>query len=294
MKVVLIGANGQLGTEIQYVLNQANVNLVGLTHSDIEITDHENVHQVLDRHMPDVVVNTAAYHNVEQCEYQLHDAFSGNALGAKNLAEAAEQLGFYLIHISTDYVFDGAKRAPYVETDVPKPLNAYANTKLSGEHFVQASTSNALVLRTCGIYGRVPCRAKGGNNFVELMLKLAQTRDEVRVVENEVLTPTSARAVGHQVSALLDHPVYGIAHGTAEGYCSWYQFAEAIFRIMDWDVNLNVAAPEEFPSPVKRPEYSVLENGVLKSADINTFEHWEEGLRHYLLHEREAQQVTSD
>jgi dTDP-4-dehydrorhamnose reductase len=293
MKVVLIGANGQLGTEVQEVLGTRDLNLEGLTHQDIEITDAENVHQVLEHHKPDVVVNTAAYHNVEQCEYKLHDAFSGNALGAKNLAEAAERQGFYLIHISTDYVFDGAKRAPYLETDVPKPLNAYANTKLSGEHFLQASTSNALVLRTCGIYGRVPCRAKGGNNFVELMLKLAQTRDEVRVVENEVLTPTSARAVGHQISALLDHPVYGVAHGTAEGYCSWYQFAEAIFKIMDWDVNLNVAAPEEFPSPVNRPEYSVLDNQLLKQHGVNVFEHWEEGLRHYLLHEREAQQATS-
>ncbi len=292
MKVVLIGANGQLGTEIHHVLSGRDLNLVSLTHQDIEITDPENVQEVLARQKPDAVINTAAYHNVEQCEYQLQDAFNGNALGAKNLAEAAENHGFYLIHISTDYVFDGDKKAPYLETDTPLPLNAYANTKLAGEYFVQASTSNAVVLRTCGIYGRVPCRAKGGKNFVELMLQLAQTRDEVRVVENEVLTPTSARAVGHQISALLDNPVYGISHATAEGYCSWYQFAEAIFRIMDWDVNLNVAAPEEFPSAVNRPEYSVLENQKLKTHKLNTFEHWEEGLRHYLLTEREAVQAS--
>lgn len=286
MKVVVIGADGQLGSEVHQVLSERGIDVTALTHAEIEITDPDNVQQVLQSYSPDVVVNTAAYHNVEQCEYQLHQAFSGNALGAKHVAEAAEALGFYLIHASTDYVFDGAKQAPYVETDVPAPLNAYANTKLSGEHFVLAGTSSAAVMRICGLYGRNPCRAKGGTNFVELMLKLAQTRDEVRVVQNEVLTPTSANAVAQQISAMIDQPVYGICHATAEGYCSWFEFASAIFRIMDWDVNLNVAAPEEFPSPVNRPEYSVLENQKLKAHGINTFAHWEEGLRHYLLYER--------
>lgn len=287
MKVAVIGANGQLGSDVSDVFQKAKHEVAGLTHEDIEIKDPDSVKSALAKEQPEVVVNTGAYHNVEKCETDLHDAFAGNALGAKNMAEASAEQGFYLIHISTDYVFDGAKNAPYVEDDLPLPLNAYANTKLSGEYFVQAIANNSLVMRTCGLYGKNPCRAKGGNNFVELMLKLAQSRDEVRVVENEVLTPTSTREVANQILAVTQKPVYGLCHATAEGYCSWFEFAKAIFDIMDWNINLNVAAPEEFPSPVNRPEYSVLENRLLKEKGLNQFRHWQEGLRDYLLKERE-------
>lgn len=291
MKIAVIGANGQLGSDVADVFKQEDHSVAALTHDDIEIKDIDSVKKALNRERPDVVVNTAAYHNVEKCESELHDAFAGNALGAKNMAEASAEQGFYLVHISTDYVFDGLKEAPYLESDLPLPLNAYANTKLSGEHFVRAIADNAVVLRTCGLYGKNPCRAKGGNNFVELMLKLAQTRDEVRVVENEVLTPTSTREVANQILAISQKPVYGLCHATAEGYCSWFEFAKAIFDIMEWDINLNVAAPEEFPSAVNRPEYSVLENQVLKDKDLNSFRHWQEGLRDYLLKERAAATV---
>ncbi len=286
MKVAVVGANGQLGSDVVDLFRQNNHDVAALTHADIEIKDLESVQSNLAKEQPEVVINTAAYHNVEKCETELHNAFAGNALGAKNMAEASANQGFYLIHISTDYVFDGGKRSPYVETDLPLPLNAYANTKLAGDYFVRAIASNSLVMRTCGLYGKNPCRAKGGNNFVELMLKLAQTRDEVRVVENEVLTPTSTREVANQILALSQNPVYGLCHATAEGYCSWFEFAKAIFDIMNWDINLNVAAPEEFPSPVNRPEYSVLENNFLKEKGINQFRHWQEGLSDYLLKER--------
>jgi len=288
MKVAVIGANGQLGSDVAGIFRENGDEVAALTHQDIEILEPASVEEALVREKPDMVINTAAYHNVEQCEYTLHDAFAGNALGAKHLAEAAVKLGFYLIHISTDYVFAGNHTTPYVESDLPSPLNAYANTKLSGEHFVRSIAEHALVIRTCGLYGRKPCRAKGGNNFVELMLHFARSKSEVRVVDNEVLTPTSTMEVARQILALSRKPLYGLCHATAEGHCSWYEFADRIYRIMKWDVNLNVAAPGEFPTAVRRPAYSVLENQLLKANGLNTFQHWEAGLRHYLLSEHGA------
>lgn len=287
MKVAVIGANGQLGSDVTEIFRENRDEVAALTHQDIEILDLTSVQNALKEVKPDIVVNTAAYHNVEKCETELHDAFAGNALGAKNLAEVAAEQGFYLVHISTDYVFDGAKQVPYEEDDLPMPLNAYANTKLSGEYFVRAIADNSLVMRTCGLYGKNPCRAKGGNNFVELMLKLAQTRNEVRVVQNEVLTPTSTKEVARQILALSKEQPKGLCHATAEGYCSWFDFAKAIFDIMEWDINLNVADPSEFPANVNRPTFSVLENKFLKDRGLNTFGHWQDGLKEYLLKERQ-------
>lgn len=286
MNIAVIGANGQLGSDVceEFKINGDEV--IELNHDDIEITDRESVFKVISSLKPDIIVNTAAYHNVEKCETEYQQAFLGNAWGAKNLAKVTAELDIFLIHISTDYVFDGAKKAPYIETDLPLPLSVYANTKLSGEYFVQTNAKRYLVMRSSGLYGKNPCRAKGGNNFVDLMLKLATTRDEVRVVDNEVLTPTSTKELSRQIVKASRMDAYGLCHATAEGLCSWYEFAKEIFKIMEMDVNLNIAAPGEFPTKVRRPSYSVLENKFLKDHGINIFKHWKEGLEEYLKKER--------
>jgi dTDP-4-dehydrorhamnose reductase len=186
------------------------------------------------------------------------------------------------MHVSTDYVFDGAKYSPYVEDDAPRPLNAYGNTKLAGEYFVRSGTERHFVLRTSAIYGKSPCRAKGGLNFIELMLKLAKERGEVRVVDSEFVTPTPTAELARQMVALSGCDSYGLYHATAEGSCSWHEFAKQIFALTNTKVNLLVAGPNEFPAKVPRPSYSVLENQALKRLGLNVFKPWQEGLCEYL------------
>lgn len=282
MNILLIGASGQLGQDIQHVFEANHTKIIPLSHADIEITKAESVAQVFDHHRPDVVINTAAFHNVEKCETQPQDAFSGNVLAAQYLAQNAQKHGAYLMHVSTDYVFDGLKRQPYLESDLPLPLNIYGNTKLSGEYAVAANCDKYVNIRTCGLYGIHPCRAKGGRNFVTTMLKLAAEKPFLKVVDDEILTPTSTLAVAKQIYALHDKALYGTIHATAEGACSWFDFAKAIFELSDMKVDLRKAAPGEFPVKVNRPSYSVLENGVLKKQQLNTFSHWREGLATFL------------
>jgi dTDP-4-dehydrorhamnose reductase len=186
------------------------------------------------------------------------------------------------MHVSTDYVFDGSKDSPYEESDAPNPLNVYGNTKLSGEYFVRSTLEKHFVVRTSAIYGRSPCRAKGGLNFIELMLKLARERDEVRVVDSEFITPTSTAELARQMVALSRSDFYGLYHATAEGSCSWYEFAREVFERTKTKVSLKVAGPNEFPAKVSRPKYSVLENGALKCHKLNIFKPWQEGVHEYL------------
>jgi dTDP-4-dehydrorhamnose reductase len=221
-------------------------------------------------------------HHVEDCESDPERAYAVNALGARNLATVTQDLGAVFIHVSTDYVFDGRKGSPYTEEDLPLPLNVYGNSKLAGEYFVRAANERHVVLRTSALYGRKPCRAKGGNNFVELMLRLGRERGEVRVVASETVTPTSTRDLARQVVALSQAGAYGLFHATAEGSCSWHEFACEIFAAARLPVRCLVAEPHEFPAKVPRPVYSVLENAKLEQAGLNQFRDWREGLHAYL------------
>jgi dTDP-4-dehydrorhamnose reductase len=281
MKIAVIGADGQLGTDVVKAFTANGDEVVSLTHADIELSDAGSVSERLGAVRPNVIVNTAAMHHVDKCEQDPARAFAVNGLGAKNLALASKELGATLMHISTDYVFDGEKAAPYVETDAPRPLNAYGNSKLSGEYFVRGTAPQHFVLRTSAIYGKSPCRAKGGLNFIELMLKLARERGEVKVVDDEIVSPTSTRDIARQTVALSRSNAYGLYHATAESSCSWYAFAKEIFEMNGTKVNLMKAGPNEFPIKVPRPKYSVLENAGLKKQGLNVFRTWQEGLREY-------------
>jgi len=282
MPIAVIGANGQLGSDLIAAFTNAGEDVRALTHADLEITNPNSVSSVLEQVQPQVIVNTAAMHHVENCEREPEKAFAVNAIGAKNLGLEARRLGAVLMHVSTDYVFDGSKGSSYVEEDSPRPLNVYGITKVAGEHFVRATTDRHFVIRSSGLYGTSLCRAKGGLNFVELMLKLAKEREEVRVVDSEFVTPTSTRELAEQIVQLSRSDCYGLYHATAEGSCSWYEFAQEIFALTDTPVRLNIAAPGEFPAKVARPNYSVLENRALKRIGLNIFKPWQEGLRNYL------------
>jgi len=282
MRVAVIGANGQLGCDVCTAFLDNGCEVIPLNHDIIDVADFNSAETSLEQTKPNVIVNTAAMHNVDACEREPGKAFAANGIGARNLAILSNKLDFVLFHISTDYVFDGNKRTPYIETDCPRPLNVYGNTKLAGEYFVQALAKRYFILRVSGLYGTNPCRAKGGSNFVNLMLKLAKERDEVRVVDDEELTPTFTEDVAKQVVSLREVGKYGLYHATAQGSCSWYKFAHKIFSLSGAKVKLLIADPNEFPMKVPRPKYSVLENAGLKAFNLDIMPHWEDGLRRYL------------
>jgi dTDP-4-dehydrorhamnose reductase len=282
VKAAIVGANGQLGVDVSVAFEEAGHEVVRLDHSQIEIADADSVTTMMDAFKPDAVINTAAMHNVEQCEKDPVKAFTINGLGAQNLARACSREGAYFLHVSTDYVFDGGKKAPYVETDTPRPLNVYGNTKLSGEYFATTECADGAVLRVSGVYGKNPCRAKSGLNFVNLMLKLASERSEIRVVDDEILTPSSAADIARQVLVLTEQRAPGLFHGTAQGECSWFRFAQDIFALSGVQVTLNPARPGEFPAKVPRPSYSVLDNAALRAIGLDVMPPWQDGLRRYL------------
>jgi dTDP-4-dehydrorhamnose reductase len=282
MKIAVIGASGQLGSDVVTEYLKRGHEVAALTHEDTDISSADSLRNVLSGIQPAVIVNAAAMHNVENCEKDPLRAYEVNALGSRNLAVVARELDGKLVHVSTDYVFDGLKRLPYVESDTATPLNVYGNTKLAGEAYIRGTTRKYFILRTSALYGRKPCRAKGGKNFVDLMLKLAGERDELRVVNDEIVSPTSTEELARQIAVLSETDSYGLYHATAEESCSWYEFAKTIFEMANTTVNLKIAGPNEFPAKVPRPKYSVLENEGLKKLGLNSFRTWREGLTSYL------------
>lgn len=282
MRVAVVGATGQLGTDVVAAYAAAGHDVTGLTHGEVSIEDPASVGLAMMALDPDLVVNTAAMLDLEACERDPERAFAINALGALHLARCAAVLEHTLVQISTDYVFDGAKGSPYVESDATAPLNTYATSKLAGEHLVRATCAGAFVVRTCGLYGHAPCRAKGGLNFVEQMLQLATRHGRVRVVDDERVTPTTTRDVAANLVALTRRGTPGTYHMTAQGSCTWYEFTARILELVDHDAVLQRAAPGEFASRVQRPLNSVLDNRSLRESDLDRMPSWDDGLRWYL------------
>ena len=280
MKVAVIGANGQLGTDLLEVLSKEH-DVIGLNHADIEITEIDSVKNALSTIKPAIVLNTAAYHIVPEAEKFPAKAFQINGIGVMNLAKVCQDLDTRLVHYSTDYVFDGKKQKPYTEDDRPNPLSVYANTKLSGEYFALNYSDKSYVIRVSGIYGKIPCRAKGGN-FITTMIKLANEKPEVRVVNDEILTPTPTYHIAKNTAALIGTDAFGLYHMSCEGEVSWYEFAKVIWETLQLKTPLYPASVKDFPLVVKRPFYSVLENRNLKNLGINNMPQWKEALIQFL------------
>ena len=282
MRIAVVGANGQLGTDICKAFRNHGDDVTEINHGQLDISIRADTFHTLKLASPDVVVNTAAMHQLDACEADPARSFAVNGIGAHNLALASQEYRFALVHISTDYVFDGVQKSPYVESDNPNPLNVYGNTKLAGEYFVRTTADKYFILRVSAIYGENRCRAKGGLNFVTLMLKLAGERDEVRVVDDEMVSPTFTVDIANQVVHMAQTSSYGLYHATSQSFCSWHQFAAKIFELTKVNVRLSVAQPEEFPIKVPRPKYSVLENMALQQNNLDIMPHWQDALERYL------------
>ena len=283
MRILLTGAGGQLAHDLKASLGGET--LVALTRAELDITDAPAVRAALVRHRPDCLINAAAYNRVDDAEAEPAAAFAANAGGVENLARAAANAGAVLVHFSTDYVFDGAKRAPYIETDAPNPLSLYARSKRAGEEAVQRYCEKYFLLRTCGLYGAAGSRSKGGN-FVERMLRLAADGKPLRVVNDQVLTPTSTRDLAEKLLPLLRTRRYGLYHMTNTGECSWYDFAQEIFQRAGLAAELEPVSSAAFAAWARRPPYSVLDNAAYRAAGFADFRPWQEALADYLKQRR--------
>ena len=271
---MITGAYGMLGSDLREVLK--NFELICTGSKDLDITDEEKVMEFITEKSPDLVINAAAYTAVDDCETHFDEAYAVNALGPKNLAIACKSIDVPLVHISTDYVFDGSKRTPLIETDKLGPQSAYGKTKLEGEKFIQENTDKYFILRTAWLYGL------HGNNFVKTMLDLAETHDEITVVNDQVGSPTYSLDLAVAITNLLHSDKYGIYHVTNEGECSWYDFAKLIFELSNIDVKVVPVTTEEFPRPAPRPHYSVLNNKKWNSSGFVPMRTYQEALSEYL------------
>jgi len=278
MRILLTGAGGQLGQALRGVL--ADEEIIALGHCELDITDAPSVAQQVKRYRPELLFNVAAYNLVDDAEENVEVAFRVNAFGVLNVARAAQAVGAALVHFSTDYVFDGRQRRPYCETDTPNPLSVYGMAKLAGEGMVQRYAEKHFVIRTCGLYGRASKSRK--ENFVERMLRAAREGTPLRVVHDQVLTPTSARELAERVAPLVRSGRYGLYHMTNEGQCSWYEFAREVLRLAGLNPPLTPVSSVDYGARAQRPTYSVLENRAYRAAGLKDFRPWQEALADYL------------
>jgi dTDP-4-dehydrorhamnose reductase len=283
MRVVVIGADGQLGTDLCRILHEFKT--TPLTHQDIEITDINSVEGILGQYKPDVIINTAAFVRVDDCETEVDKAFSVNALGARNVAVVAEKLGARLFHISTDYVFGGEaepRTVPYTEFDTPIPLNVYGKSKLAGERLVQHLCSRHFIIRSSALFGVAGSSGKG-SNFVETMLKLGKERDELRVVNDQVFSPTYTPDLASKIAQLITTEYYGIYHITNRGTCSWHEFAREILKLAGLKTPVIPVTSAEYPQKARRPSNSALDNYQLRLLGMDDMRSWQEALKDYMI-----------
>jgi dTDP-4-dehydrorhamnose reductase len=279
MRHAVLGAAGQLGRELcQYLPGEVHA----FTRADIDLTRPETLAPLRELH-PDCVLNCAAYNLVDRAESEPEGALAVNALGVRHLARLCGALDCTLVHFSTNYVFglDADRRTPYLETDPPGPLGAYGLSKLAGEYFVRALCPRHFVIRTCGLYGRPVPGGKGGN-FMTTMLARAASGQPLRVVHDQVCTPTYTADLAAATAALLETACYGLHHITNAGACTWFEFAEAIFAGAGLDVTVTPVTSADFSSAARRPAYSVLTSGRADLPSAMRLRSWQEALHEFL------------
>lgn len=272
MRIVVTGANGQLGRELA---KQGQEHELVLTDVDsLDITDGKATMSFFRDIKPQAVIHCAAYTNVDGAEADADGAFRVNVVGAQNIAAGCLETGARLVYVSTDYVFDGNGSRQYREFDVVNPQTVYGRTKWQGEEIVRQILGRHYIVRTAWLYG-------DGNNFVRTMLRLAEEQSTLRVVDDQIGTPTSTVDLAWSIFRLLTSDAYGTYHATCQGQCSWYEFACEIFRLAGKAVEVVPVATAEFIRPAKRPAYSVLDNYMLRMSVGDPLREWQESLREY-------------
>jgi dTDP-4-dehydrorhamnose reductase len=280
VSVTVIGASGQLGSDLCQELDAAGFVYHAPAHSELDICNYAGIAGQLRASRPSVIINLAAFHQLDRCEADPGRAFDVNCHAVRNLAEIADELQAQLVHISTDYVFGGDQDEPYHERSLPNPLQVYGISKLAGEGFVRNRSRRHLLVRTSGLYGTRGSSGKGGN-FVETMLRLGQS-GSVRVVTDQVLSPTNTQDLSSMMVRLIRARATGLFHITNSGSCSWFEFALRIFALSGQDVEVVPIPTRLSGSAVARPAFSVLENRRLKREGFGLMRSWEDAVGDYL------------
>lgn len=285
MRIALIGSAGQLGSDLLPRLQAAGHDVTPLRHTDIEVTNAANISAVLQPLRPDLVLNSAAYNLVDKAEDEPAAAMSVNAIGPQNLARLCTAQNWRLMHISTDYVFEGGTGAaarPWTELDPASPTGKYALSKWTGEQLVQQECSRSFVVRTCGLYGIAALRGAGKGNFVETMLRLGRDHRQLRVVDDQRCTPTSTADLSEALVKLIATDAFGLYHATNSGSMTWCEFSREIFRRAKMDVEVIPITTAEFGAKAMRPAYSVLDCNKLASVIGGPLADWHDALARYL------------
>jgi dTDP-4-dehydrorhamnose reductase len=288
-KILITGCRGQLGSDLLFFLSK-DYEVIGVDIDDFDIRDADRVRVYFQETRPEIIIHSAAYTDVDRAESDAEAATLINAIGTENIARAARDIGARMIYYSTDYVFDGTKKEPYLETDSLNPQTAYGKSKYEGEKRVIANLDNFVVLRIAWLYGTK------GKNFVKTMIKLGQEQllkaekgenpAPLKVVNDQIGNPTWSMEVARQTHRILDEKITGICHCTAEGEISWYGFAKVIFEELGMNVQIEPCSSAEFPRPASRPHHSSLENTRLKMAGLNIMRHYHVAFKDFIRQER--------
>lgn len=282
-RVAILGSTGQLGTDLVEVLQQDNrFDVIPLSHQEADCTNAAAVYDIIARLRPDHVINCAAFVRVDDCEDQPKLAFEVNAVGAFNVARACAAIDTCCIYISTDYVFDGSKKLPYVESDTPNPINVYGASKLSGEYLVRQAAPRWLIVRVASLFGKTGARGKGGN-FVETILAKAKKGESLRVVNDIKISPTYTRDAADVLRQLLVNEVTGVVHAANSGSCTWYEFGNAALQLCGVNASIEPVAAMDFPMRAKRAKNSSLKSEKVLIGSISGMSSWQQALRAYLV-----------
>jgi len=277
-KVAIFGSAGQLGSDlVEVIQSSGSYDVIPLTHEIVDCTDAGAVRRAVLHSRPQFVINSAAYVRVDDCEDHAREAFDVNAVGALNIARACAEIDALCVYIGTDYVFDGEKKTPYVESDSPNPINVYGVTKLAGEYLVRQTSPRWLIVRVASLFGKTGARGKGGN-FVETILAKAKKGEGLRVVNDIHVSPTYARDAAKAIAGLLDRRQEGFVHATNSDNCTWYEFARQVLEYCRIEVPLCGVLSTQFPMRARRPQNSSLVSETLSAYMAP----WREALGHYL------------
>jgi dTDP-4-dehydrorhamnose reductase len=281
MRVVIIGGNGQVGSDLAELLGDAKEDVVSLTRSELDITQSSSLRENLSPYQPDVIINCAVYHPIDECENEPERSFAVNATAVRDLALAAKELQATVVQFSSDYVFDGELGRPYKEADTPTPVSVFGVSKQAGEQLLRAVLPCHYIIRTSGLYGLAGSRVKRGN-FVDTMLRLGKQNGQVRVVNDLRMAQTSTRNLARQVLALIRTEHYGTYHASDHGDYSWYEFAKKIFEYSAMEVVVTPVSWRTMPFLAPRPRYSVLENCRLQALGMDQMQPIDVALQAYL------------
>ena len=274
MRILIVGGDGQLGTRLNLLLKKKN-EIYSWDIEELDITKGQETINKINNLSPEVIINAAAYTEVDGCEENVDLAYKVNAFGVRNLAVAAKKCGAKLVHVSTDFIFSGDTESSYLEFDDPNPISVYGKSKLVGEQFVKNLCSQYFIVRTAWLYG------DHGDNFVTTMLSLAQERAQLKIVDDQIGTPTYAKDLAQVIKKLIETDLFGTYHASNSGQASWYQFAEKIFEYSNTEIEVKPITSEQFPQVAERPKFSVMQNYSLKQNLGYEMRNWEDGLKDY-------------